>query len=110
MKVVIVGAGLASAIAVYLLQREYSDVNITIFSDVNITIYEKNAIGGLLRNDTVNGVTVQLYGPHVFHTTDNAVRDLMLEIFTKYNIHWKHTIIKFLQMLITSCIHFHTAN
>lgn len=81
MKVVIVGAGLASAIAVYLLQREYSDVD--------ITIYEKNAIGGLLRNDTVNGTIVQLYGPHVFHTTDNAVRDLMLEIFAKYNIHWE---------------------
>lgn len=89
MKVVIVGAGLASAIAVYLLQREYSDINITEYSDVDITVYEKNEIGGLLRNDTVNGITVQLYGPHVFHTTDNAVRDLMLEIFAKYNIHWE---------------------
>lgn len=81
MKVVIVGAGLASAIAVYLLQREYEDVD--------ITVYEKNEIGGLLRNDTINDITVQLYGPHVFHTTDNAVRDLMLEIFAKYNITWE---------------------
>lgn len=81
MKVVIVGAGLTSAIVVYLLQKEYNNVD--------ITVYEKKEVGGLLRNDTVNGMTVQLYGPHVFHTTDNTVRDLMLEIFTKYNIHWE---------------------
>lgn len=83
MKVVIVGGGLASAIAVYLLQKKYNDI------DIDITVYEKNEIGGLLRNSIDNGITVQLYGPHVFHTTDNAVRDLMLEIFTKYNIHWE---------------------
>ena len=81
MKVVIVGAGLASAIAVYLLQKKYNNID--------ITVYEKNEIGGLLRNDIVNGITVQLYGPHVFHTTDNTVRDLMLEIFNKYNINWE---------------------
>lgn len=80
MKVVIVGAGLASAIAVYLLKKYY---------DCDIMIYEKGNIGGLMYNKNVNGITVQAYGPHVFHTTNNIVRDLMLEIFTKYNIKWE---------------------
>ena len=80
MKVVIVGAGLASAIAVYLLKKHF---------DCDITIYEQKNIGGLMRNDTTNNITIQLYGPHVFHTTDNNIRNLMLEIFNHYNIKWE---------------------
>lgn len=81
MKVIIVGAGLASAIAVYLIHKK--------FPLAEIIVYEKNDIGGLMKNDVVNDITIQLYGPHVFHTTDNNIRDLMLEIFNSLNINWE---------------------
>ena len=81
MKIVIVGAGLAGAICVYLLHKKYPSAE--------IMVYEKNEIGGLMVNMKVNGMTVQKYGPHVFHTSNNDVRDLMLEIFDKYNIEWE---------------------
>lgn len=81
MKIVIVGAGLAGAICVYLLRKKYPLAE--------IIVYEKNEIGGLMVNMKVNGMTVQKYGPHVFHTSNNDVRDLMLEIFDKYNIEWE---------------------
>lgn len=79
--IAIVGGGLAGAIAVYLLHKKYPTAVIDVF--------EMNAIGGLMRNSDVNGQIVQLFGPHVFHTESDEVRNLMLKIFTELNIKWE---------------------
>ena len=67
MEVVIIGSGFAgSVIARKLVEHR---------QDIEVTIYEKrNHIGGNMYDEVdENGVLIQKYGPHIFHTNSKEV-------------------------------------
>jgi UDP-galactopyranose mutase len=64
MKIVIVGAGLAGAVAARLLKDEGHQVEI---------FESRDHIGGNCHDEWQDGILVQRYGPHCFHTDKAAV-------------------------------------
>ena len=75
-KAIVVGAGLSGATAARLLAE----------SGTRVTIYdERDTLGGNVYDYTdKNGITVQKYGPHIFHTNEKKVFDF-LSRFTEWN-------------------------
>ena len=75
-KIVIVGAGLSGA----TIARLFAD------SGKDVTVVDKRATIGGNAYDCVdkNGITVQPYGPHIFHTNEKSVFDF-LSRFTEWN-------------------------
>ena len=74
-KIIVVGAGLSGATVARLLAENGRDV----------TVFDKRATLGGNAYDYVdkNGITVQPYGPHIFHTNDKAVFEF-LSRFTEW--------------------------
>ncbi|MBQ6728060.1 MAG: UDP-galactopyranose mutase [Clostridia bacterium] len=75
-KIIIVGAGLSGA----TVARLFAD------SGMDVTVVDKRATIGGNAYDYVdkNGITVQPYGPHIFHTTEKEVFDFLSK-FTEWN-------------------------
>ena len=74
-KIIVVGAGLSGATVARLLAENGRDV----------TVFDKRATLGGNAYDYVdkNGITVQPYGPHIFHTNDKEVFEF-LSRFTEW--------------------------
>lgn len=66
---VVVGAGLSGSVAARILAE----------NGYNVTVYEKRDAPGGNAYDYVdeNGILVQKYGPHIFHTSDKSVFDFL---------------------------------
>lgn len=75
-KAIVVGAGLSGATAARLLAE----------SGTRVTIYdERETLGGNVYDyKDKNGIIVQKYGPHIFHTNEKEVFDF-LSAFTEWN-------------------------
>lgn len=75
-KIIIVGAGLSGA----TIARLFAD------SGKDVTVVDKRATIGGNAYDFVdkNGITVQPYGPHIFHTKEKEVFDFLSK-FTEWN-------------------------
>lgn len=75
-KIIIVGAGLSGA----TLARLFAD------NGKDVTVVDKRATIGGNAYDYVdkNGITVQPYGPHIFHTKEKEVFDFLSK-FTEWN-------------------------
>ena len=75
-KIIIVGAGLSGA----TVARLFAD------SGKDVTVVDKRATIGGNAYDFVdkNGITVQPYGPHIFHTKEKEVFDFLSK-FTEWN-------------------------
>ena len=74
-KIIIVGAGLSGA----TIARLFAD------SGKDVTVVDKRATIGGNAYDCVdkNGITVQPYGPHIFHTKEKEVFDFLSK-FTEW--------------------------
>lgn len=83
--VLVVGGGLAGATAARLLAEQGKSV---------LVIEKRKQIGGNCF-DFMNehGITVHLYGPHIFHTNNKSVWDF-LNRFTKFNS-FQHQVLSF---------------
>ncbi|MGL5357617.1 MAG: UDP-galactopyranose mutase [Metamycoplasmataceae bacterium] len=79
-KVIIVGAGISGAtIARYLAEKNY-----------NIEIYEKrDVVAGHIFDQEIEGIIVQKYGPHIFHTSKEKVIDFISKFMEKNNFNNK---------------------
>lgn len=77
-KIIIVGAGLSGA----TVARLFAD------SGKDVTVVDKRPTIGGNAYDVVdrNGITVQPYGPHIFHTKEKEVFDF-LSAFTEWNVY-----------------------
>lgn len=77
-KIIIVGAGLSGA----TIARLFAD------SGKDVTVVDKRATIGGNAYDFVdkNGITVQPYGPHIFHTKEKVVFDFLSK-FTEWNVY-----------------------
>ena len=94
-KVIVVGAGLSGATVARLLAEK----------DVKVTVIDKRETIGGNAYDYVdkNGITVQPYGPHIFHTNEKQVFDFLSKFteWEKYehrvlaNINGKHVPVPF---------------
>ena len=75
-KIIIVGAGFSGATIARLFAESGKDV---------IVVDRRDTIGGNAY-DCVdkNGILIQPYGPHIFHTHDKQVFDF-LSMFTEWN-------------------------
>ena len=74
-KIIIVGAGLSGATIARLLAESGNEV---------IVIDKRENIGGNAYDYVdKNGITVQPYGPHIFHTNDKQVFDFLSK-FTEW--------------------------
>ena len=74
-KIIIVGAGLSGATIARLLAESGRDV---------IVVDKRDTIGGNAYDYVdKNGITVQQYGPHIFHTNDKGVFDFLSK-FTEW--------------------------
>lgn len=75
-KIIIVGAGLSGA----TVARLFAD------SGMDVTVVDKRSTIGGNAYDYVdkNGITVQPYGPHIFHTKEKEVFDFLSK-FTEWN-------------------------
>jgi UDP-galactopyranose mutase len=75
MKILIVGAGLfGSTIAKELTNNGYKCC----------VIDKRNHIGGNCYTENINGINVHKYGPHIFHTSNNKLREYLLK-YTSIN-------------------------
>ncbi|MBQ8426408.1 MAG: NAD(P)-binding protein, partial [Clostridia bacterium] len=75
-KIIIVGAGLSGATVARLFAESGKDV---------IVMDKRDTIGGNAYDFVdENGITVQPYGPHIFHTADKEVFDFLSQ-FTEWN-------------------------
>lgn len=85
MEVIIVGSGFAGSV----IARKLVDMD----SKIKITIYEKRKhIGGNMYDEKdENGVLIQKYGPHIFHTNSKEVFDFVGR-FTDYR-YFKHEVV-----------------
>ena len=77
-KIIIVGAGLSGA----TIARLYADKG----HDVTVLDKREEIGGNAYDYVDVNGITVQPYGPHIFHTSDKEVFDFLSRFteWTKY--------------------------
>lgn len=77
-KIIIVGAGLSGA----TVARLFAD------SGKDVTVVDKRSTIGGNAYDFVdkNGITVQPYGPHIFHTKEKEVFDFLSK-FTEWNVY-----------------------
>ncbi len=82
-RALVIGAGLSGATVARLLAE----------NDVNVTVIDKrNTIGGNAYDKVdENGVTVQVYGPHIFHTNYKEVYDFLAR-FTEW-VPYKHKVL-----------------
>lgn len=71
----IVGAGLFGATFAHLAKKE---------GKTCIVIDQRNHIGGNLYCKKMHGITVHMYGPHIFHTNDKRVYDFVTSLV---NVH-----------------------
>ena len=71
----IVGAGLTGAIFAHEARRRGKSV---------IVIDKRNHIGGNIYSESIAGIHVHTYGPHIFHTNNQQVWDYMNQ-FTRFN-------------------------
>lgn len=75
-KIIVVGAGLSGATIARLFAESGKDV---------IVIDKRETIGGNAYDFTDrNGIIIQQYGPHIFHTNDKTVFDFLSK-FTEWN-------------------------
>lgn len=82
-KVIVVGAGLSGATIARLLAESGKDV---------IVVDKRENIGGNIYDYyDKNGILVQAYGPHVFHTNDEEVFEFLSK-FTEWN-EYKHKVV-----------------
>ena len=82
-KVIVVGAGLSGATIARLLAERGKDV---------IVVDKRENIGGNVYDYyDKNGILVQAYGPHVFHTSDEEVFEFLSK-FTEWN-EYKHKVV-----------------
>lgn len=82
-KVIVVGAGLSGATIARLLAESGKDV---------IVVDKRENIGGNVYDYyDKNGILVQAYGPHVFHTSDEEVFEFLSK-FTEWN-EYKHKVV-----------------
>ena len=66
--VIVVGSGFAGSV----LARKFADDN------KKVLIYEKRPhIAGNMYEETINGIRVHKYGPHIFHTNNAKVMDFL---------------------------------
>jgi len=82
---VIVGAGFSGAV---MAERLATQLNKKI-----LVIDKRNHIGGNCYDYTDEGVLIQKYGPHIFHTNNKKVYDYLSK-FTKFN-NYKHKVLTF---------------
>lgn len=81
----IVGAGLFGSICA----RELTD------SGYNICVIEKRShIGGNCYTESINGIDVHMYGPHIFHTSNNTIWNYVNK-FVKFNNYTHHVVGKY---------------
>jgi len=81
----IVGAGLFGSICA----RELTD------SGHNICVIEKrDHIGGNCYTESINGIDVHMYGPHLFHTSSNTIWNYINK-FVKFNNYNHHVVAKY---------------
>ena len=80
-KVLIVGAGLSGATCARILAENGFEVEI---------IDKNNHIGGNVYDEMQNGIIVQKYGPHIFHTNNEMVYNFLKQ-FTK-GFRFQHTV------------------
>lgn len=73
--IILVGAGLFNAVLAYRFLRENKSV---------LIIEERNHIAGNCYDETINGINVQKYGAHIFHTSNDDVWNFVNQ-FTKFN-------------------------
>lgn len=64
----IVGAGLFGATFAYLAKKA---------GKTCVVIDQRNHIGGNLYCKDIYGITVHMYGPHIFHTNNKLVYDFV---------------------------------
>ena len=77
-KVVIIGAGLSGATLARFFAESGSEV---------IVVDKKYTVGGTVYDYTDRtGITIQAFGPHVFHSNDQKVFEF-LSLFTKWKEH-----------------------
>ena len=82
-KIIIVGAGMSGATLARLFADQGNDVTV---------MDRRSTIGGNAYDYTdKNGITVQPYGPHIFHTKEKEVFDF-LSRFTEWN-EYKHKVL-----------------
>lgn len=80
-KVLIVGAGLSGATCARILAENGFEVEL---------IDKNNHIGGNVYDEMQNGIIVQKYGPHIFHTNNENVYNFLKQ-FTK-GFRFQHTV------------------
>jgi len=80
-KVLIVGAGLSGATCARILAENGFEVEL---------IDKNNHIGGNVYDEMQNGIIVQKYGPHIFHTNNEMVYNFLKQ-FTK-GFRFQHTV------------------
>ena len=64
----IVGAGLYGSVFAHRATRDGLRC---------LVIDRRPVVGGALRCESIEGVTIHSYGPHIFHTSDRAVWDFV---------------------------------
>lgn len=80
---IVVGAGITGAAAALELRRH----------DWDVTVIEAQSwAGGNLRTATLNGVPYEPHGPHIFHTANRDVYDLVKPFLNDYQHHVKTTL------------------
>lgn len=69
--VTIIGAGLTGLAAAHMLTR----------AGVNVTVYEQSyTVGGHARSEWMHGIPYEPHGPHIFHTTDRGIWQLVTSL------------------------------
>ena len=72
---IIVGSGIYGATFAYMAKQHGNKC---------LVIEKRGSIGGNIRCEDIDGVTVHLYGPHIFHTSDDEVWQFVNR-FVKFN-------------------------
>ena len=81
-EIIIAGAGFSGAVcARQLAEKGYK-----------VTIYEqRSTISGNMYDENQNGVIVQIYGPHIFHTNAKEVYDYLSRFTEWYD--YRHEVV-----------------
>ena len=72
---IIVGSGIYGATFAYMAKQHGKKC---------LVIEKRSSIGGNIRCEDIDGITVHLYGPHIFHTSDDEVWQFVNQ-FVKFN-------------------------